>query len=69
MVNGLHKPVWNRTKKPLAIVSGRVERGLRGREDGTMLQMYSAGLIGIVTMNLPLYNKYIITKNLLQKLS
>jgi hypothetical protein len=28
MVDGLHIPTWNRTKKPLAIALRRVERGL-----------------------------------------
>jgi hypothetical protein len=34
VVNGLHKPTWNRTRKPLAIALSEVRRGLRGRDDG-----------------------------------
>jgi hypothetical protein len=35
MVYGLHIPIWNRTKKPLAIAVNRVGRGLRGRHNGS----------------------------------
>jgi hypothetical protein len=34
MVDGLHIPVWNRTKKPLSVSLSGVGRGLRGRDDG-----------------------------------
>jgi hypothetical protein len=34
MVDGLHIPIWNRTKKPLAIALSEVGRGLRGRDNG-----------------------------------
>jgi hypothetical protein len=34
MVDGLHIPIWNRIKKPLIALSG-VERGLRGRDEGS----------------------------------
>jgi hypothetical protein len=34
MVNGLHIPVGNRTKKPLAIAFSGVRRALRGRDNG-----------------------------------
>jgi hypothetical protein len=34
MVDGLQIPIWNRTKKPLAIPLSRVGRGQRGRDDG-----------------------------------
>jgi hypothetical protein len=30
----LHIPIWNRTKKPLAIALSGVGMGLRGRDDG-----------------------------------
>jgi hypothetical protein len=33
MVDGLHIPVWNRAKKPLAIALSGMVRGLRGRDD------------------------------------
>jgi hypothetical protein len=35
MVDGLHIPIWNRTEKPLTIVSNRVGRGLMGRNNGS----------------------------------
>jgi hypothetical protein len=34
MVDRLHIPIWNRTKKPTTIALSGVERGLRRREDG-----------------------------------
>jgi hypothetical protein len=34
MVKGLHIPIGNRTKKPLAIALSGEGRGLRGRDDG-----------------------------------
>jgi hypothetical protein len=34
MVNGLHIPMWNRTKKPLPIVLRGVGRGLSERGEG-----------------------------------
>jgi hypothetical protein len=33
MVDRLHIPIWNRTRKPLAIALSGVGRGLRGRDD------------------------------------
>jgi hypothetical protein len=35
MTDGLHIPIWNRTKKPLAIVLSGMGKGLRGRDDGS----------------------------------
>jgi hypothetical protein len=32
--NGLHIPIWDRTKKLLAIALSGVRRGLRGRDNG-----------------------------------
>jgi hypothetical protein len=49
MVDGLHIPIWNRTKKPLAIALSGAGRVLRGRDDGT----YNVSLIGIATINIP----------------
>jgi hypothetical protein len=37
MVDGLHIPIRNRAKKPLAIALGGVGRGLRGKTMGTMV--------------------------------
>jgi hypothetical protein len=34
VVDGLHIPIWNRTKKPFAIALSGVRRWLRGRDDG-----------------------------------
>jgi hypothetical protein len=34
MVDGLHLPIWNKTKKPLEIALSGIGRGLRGRDDG-----------------------------------
>jgi hypothetical protein len=34
MVDGLHIPIWNRTKKPLAIALSGVGRRLRGDDGG-----------------------------------
>jgi hypothetical protein len=33
MVDELHIPIWNRTRKPLTIALSRVGKGLRGRDD------------------------------------
>jgi hypothetical protein len=33
MVDGLHIPIWNRTKKPLAIALRGLGYGLRGRDN------------------------------------
>jgi hypothetical protein len=34
MVDGLQIPIWNRTKKPLAIALSGVGRGLKGTDNG-----------------------------------
>jgi hypothetical protein len=34
MVDGLHIPIWNRTRKPLGTALSGVGRGLMGRDDG-----------------------------------
>jgi hypothetical protein len=34
MVDRLYIPIWNRTKKPLAIAWSGAVKGLRGRDDG-----------------------------------
>jgi hypothetical protein len=36
MTDGLHIPIRNRTKKPLAIALSEVDRGLRGKTMGAM---------------------------------
>jgi hypothetical protein len=35
MVDGLHIPIWNRAKKPLAIALSGVRRELRGGDKGS----------------------------------
>jgi hypothetical protein len=61
MVDGLHIPIRNRRKKPLAIAFSGAGRALGGRDDGSDVTMYSITLIRIATMN-PLYNEYILMK-------
>jgi hypothetical protein len=36
MVDGLHIPIWNRTKKPLAIALSGVGKRLKGETMGAM---------------------------------
>jgi hypothetical protein len=38
MVDELRIPIWNRTRKPLAIALSGLGRGLRGRDDGGNVQ-------------------------------
>jgi hypothetical protein len=64
VVDGLHIPIWNRTKKCLAISLSGAGRGLSGRDgegDLTNVQYKS-------TWNYhnesPLYNKYILIKKI-----
>jgi hypothetical protein len=67
MVDGLHIPIQNRTKKPLAIALSGVGRGLRwGKEDGG--DVNSIRLTGIVPANHPPRNRYVlIFKNTIKK--
>jgi hypothetical protein len=46
-----------------------VGRGFRGRNYGGDVIRYNISLIGIVTMNCPLYNKYILIKIIFKKTS
>jgi hypothetical protein len=60
MVDGLHIPIWNRTKKPLAIALSETRKGVRGRDDGCNVQYNSNW---IFTMNsAPPCNEYILVK-------
>jgi hypothetical protein len=34
MVDGLHIPIWNRTKKPLAVALSGVGKGMRDKDYG-----------------------------------
>jgi hypothetical protein len=69
VVDGLHIPKGNGTMKPLSVVLSRaggfagVGGTGRGRLVGVISPMYSVRLFGIVTMNSPLYNEYILIKN------
>jgi hypothetical protein len=63
MVDGLHTPIWNRNKKPLAIALSGVGKGLRGRDNGgnvNNVQYKSNQNCHYV----PPYNEYILIKNL-----
>jgi hypothetical protein len=67
MVDGLHIPTWNRTKKSLAIASSGAGRGLRGRDDGgneTNIQYASNQNCHYES---PLYNEYILIKYFFKK--
>jgi hypothetical protein len=66
MLDGFHIPLWNRTKKPLAIALSRVGRGLKGRDDGddvTNVQFKSSLNCRYES---PLYNEYILIKIILK---
>jgi hypothetical protein len=65
MIEGLYIPIWNRTKKTLAIALSGVGRGFGGQTMGAMQIMYNIRLSGIVTMNPP-YNQYILRKIILK---
>jgi hypothetical protein len=59
MIDGLHIPIWNRTKESLAIALSGVGRGLRGRDDrGNVTNVpyksnyiYSDNIVTIYIMN------------------
>jgi hypothetical protein len=53
MFDGLHIPMWKRTKNPLAIALNGAGRGWGGELMGIMWLMYNISIIGIVTMNSP----------------
>jgi hypothetical protein len=62
MVDGLHIPIWNRTKKLFAIALSGADRCLRGRDDGdnvTNVKYKSNHNCGCES---PLHNEYIIIK-------
>jgi hypothetical protein len=62
MVSGVHILTWSRIKKTLAITLSGAGSGLRGREIEVVWSIYNIKLIGTVTMNLSLYNEYILIK-------
>jgi hypothetical protein len=61
MVDGLHKPIWNRAKKPLviALISGR---GLMGRDDGGNVTNIQYKPSWNCHYESPPYNEYILIK-------
>jgi hypothetical protein len=64
MVGGLHIPVWNRTMKPLWITWSVVGMGSRGKDGGGDITNAQYKLIWNCHNESPLYNKYILIKNL-----
>jgi hypothetical protein len=64
MVDGLHIPIWNRTKKPLEIAVIRMTKGLSGRYMGAMWPMYNISLTEFVTMIATFYHEYIPKNNM-----
>jgi hypothetical protein len=67
MVDGPHTPIWNRTKKPLAIALSGVGRGLMGRDgEGNVNNVQCKTNQNCYYESLPLYNEYILIKNLLK---
>jgi hypothetical protein len=62
MVDGLHISIWNITKKPFAIVLGRVGRGLRGRDDRENVNNVQYKSNQNCHNESPLYNECILIK-------
>jgi hypothetical protein len=63
MADGLHIPIWNRTKKPLAIaLSAGVGRGLRGRDNGGNVTNVQYKCNQNCHYKFPLHNEYILIK-------
>jgi hypothetical protein len=60
MVDGCHKPIWNRIKKPLAIALS----GVRGRDDEGNVNKAQYKPNQNCHYESPLYNEYILTKKL-----
>jgi hypothetical protein len=64
MVDGLHIPIWNRTKKPLATAPSGAGRGLRGRDDGGDVTNVQYKSNQNCHYESPLYNPYILIKKI-----
>jgi hypothetical protein len=58
--NGLHIPIWNRAKKPLAISLSGVGKGLRGNDNGGNVNNVQCKTNQ--NYEFPLYNEYILIK-------
>jgi hypothetical protein len=67
MVDGLHKPIWNRTKRALAIGLSGVGRRLRGRDDGSNVTNLQYESNQNCHYKSPSYNEYILIKFYLKK--
>jgi hypothetical protein len=65
MVDGLHIPTWNRTKKPLTIVLSRIGRGLRGTDKGDNVNNAQYKSQWNCHYKSTLYNKHILIKKFL----
>jgi hypothetical protein len=66
MVDGLHIPIWNRTKKPLAITLSGMGRGLRGGDDGGDATNVQYEPNQNCHYEISLYNEYTLIKNYLK---
>jgi hypothetical protein len=64
MLDELHIPIWNRTKKPLAIALSGVRKGLRGRDDGGNINNVQFKSNLNCHYESPLHNEYILIKYL-----
>jgi hypothetical protein len=62
MVDRLHIPIWNRTKKPLAIALSDAGKRLREREDGSDLTNVRYKPNRNCCYEFPLYNEYTLIK-------
>jgi hypothetical protein len=61
MADGLHIPIRNRTKRPLAIVLSEAGKGTRGRDDGGDLTVQYNPIWNCHNES-PLYNEYFLIK-------
>jgi hypothetical protein len=62
MVDGPHKPIWNRSKKPLAIALSGVGKELRGRDNGGDVNNVQYKSNQSCHYESPLYSEYILIK-------
>jgi hypothetical protein len=68
MVDGLHIPIGNRTRKPLAIALSEVRRRLRGRDDGVNVTNVQYKSNWNCHYEPPPYHESILIKNYLKKI-
>jgi hypothetical protein len=67
MVDGLHIPIWNRTKKPVAIAVNWMGRVLKRGDDGNNVNNVQYKSNWNCHCESPLYNEYILIKIYLKK--